>query len=359
MQVDEEPPIRANTTILLGNLAPYLGEATQKRVLLNAFSRALKDGFPPARIAGLKVLEKATHRFEHFLAFAGLSGSESRCWDVSLLEVNKLCGVGRPWSQRRVFTALMMSQNACCLPSPLLLLIQSWKSASRQLQPCISSVSNWRSTCTRWRKLPRPPGQVLPRLARAVRLPGLPASARIWDGLFRPSVGCGATQRTRPKGTPVPCRQPRGHPAISQPRHLLGQAWPHRLLHLPHRLLRCPLIPQAVRSLHEGFPVHASSFCPTAREPSGQELVSCSGDSSADGWEAADEEMEEEDAVDKAARERLARLSTRSAAAAVSTRAPLQVAPAEQRWADRVHLVLVHRTCIACCSTHTALTVQR
>ena len=54
-QVDEEPPIRANTTILLGNLAAHLGEATQKRVLLNAFTRSLKDGFPPARVAGLKV----------------------------------------------------------------------------------------------------------------------------------------------------------------------------------------------------------------------------------------------------------------------------------------------------------------
>lgn len=54
-QVDAEPPIRANTTILLGNLAAHLGEATQKRVLLNAFTRALKDGFPPARVAGLKV----------------------------------------------------------------------------------------------------------------------------------------------------------------------------------------------------------------------------------------------------------------------------------------------------------------
>ena len=55
MQVDEEPPIRANTTILLGNLADHLSEATQKRVLLNAFTRALKDLFPPARVAGLRV----------------------------------------------------------------------------------------------------------------------------------------------------------------------------------------------------------------------------------------------------------------------------------------------------------------
>ena len=55
LQVDEEPPIRANTTILLGNLAPHLSEATCKRVMLNAFTRALKDSFPPARSAGLKV----------------------------------------------------------------------------------------------------------------------------------------------------------------------------------------------------------------------------------------------------------------------------------------------------------------
>ncbi len=55
VQVDEEPPIRANTTILLGNLADHLSEATQKRVLLNAFTRALKDLFPPARVAGLRV----------------------------------------------------------------------------------------------------------------------------------------------------------------------------------------------------------------------------------------------------------------------------------------------------------------
>ena len=55
MQVDEEAPIRANTTILLGNLSTHLSESTCKRVLLNAFTRALKDTFPPARIAGLKV----------------------------------------------------------------------------------------------------------------------------------------------------------------------------------------------------------------------------------------------------------------------------------------------------------------
>eukprot|EP00798_Chlamydomonas_sp_ICE-L_P002840 gene2840-17741_t len=56
LQVDEEPSIRANTTVLLGNIAKYLGDATCKRVLLNAFTRALKDPFPPAKIAGLKAM---------------------------------------------------------------------------------------------------------------------------------------------------------------------------------------------------------------------------------------------------------------------------------------------------------------
>jgi SCY1-like protein 1 len=56
LQVDPEPSIRANTTVLLGNVASLLGEATAKKVLLNAFGRALRDGFPPARCAALKAL---------------------------------------------------------------------------------------------------------------------------------------------------------------------------------------------------------------------------------------------------------------------------------------------------------------
>lgn len=60
LQVDEEPGIRANTTVLLGMLAPSLGESTRKKVLLNAFARALKDPFPPARVAGLKALQKTS-----------------------------------------------------------------------------------------------------------------------------------------------------------------------------------------------------------------------------------------------------------------------------------------------------------
>ncbi|XVF00378.1 hypothetical protein REPUB_Repub03eG0280400 [Reevesia pubescens] len=57
LQVDEEPAIRTNTTILLGNIASYLNEGTRKRVLINAFTvRALHDTFSPARGAGVMAL---------------------------------------------------------------------------------------------------------------------------------------------------------------------------------------------------------------------------------------------------------------------------------------------------------------
>ncbi|XP_051138422.1 uncharacterized protein LOC127256452 [Andrographis paniculata] len=57
LQVDEEPAIRTNTTILLGNIACHLNEGTRKRVLINAFTvRALRDTFSPARGAGIMAL---------------------------------------------------------------------------------------------------------------------------------------------------------------------------------------------------------------------------------------------------------------------------------------------------------------
>lgn len=54
--MDEEPSIRANTTVLLGNIASSLGPSACKRVLLNAFARALRDVYPPSRTAALKAL---------------------------------------------------------------------------------------------------------------------------------------------------------------------------------------------------------------------------------------------------------------------------------------------------------------
>nr|ABR18428.1 unknown [Picea sitchensis] len=65
LQVDEEPAIRTNTTILLGNIASYLNEGTRRRVLINAFTvRALRDGFAPARAAGLMALSATSTYYD-------------------------------------------------------------------------------------------------------------------------------------------------------------------------------------------------------------------------------------------------------------------------------------------------------
>ena len=45
-------------------MARFLAEATAKRVLLNAFTRALRDQFPPARMAGLMALVATTEYYE-------------------------------------------------------------------------------------------------------------------------------------------------------------------------------------------------------------------------------------------------------------------------------------------------------
>lgn len=74
---DDQPGIRTNTTICLGKIGCYLGESTvivkegiclrldpshRQRILINAFTRALKDPFPPARMAGVLALS-ATQQF--------------------------------------------------------------------------------------------------------------------------------------------------------------------------------------------------------------------------------------------------------------------------------------------------------
>ncbi|XP_051143446.1 uncharacterized protein LOC127259878 isoform X2 [Andrographis paniculata] len=65
LQVDEEPAIRTNTTILLGNIAGHLNEGTRKRVLINAFTvRALRDTFSPARGAGLMALSATSSYYD-------------------------------------------------------------------------------------------------------------------------------------------------------------------------------------------------------------------------------------------------------------------------------------------------------
>ncbi|KAI8984470.1 hypothetical protein BDF20DRAFT_816989 [Mycotypha africana] len=62
LQMDPEPGIRTNTTICLGKIAKHLNDSTRKKVLVNAFTRSLRDGFHHARVAALMALN-ATSEF--------------------------------------------------------------------------------------------------------------------------------------------------------------------------------------------------------------------------------------------------------------------------------------------------------
>ncbi|KAJ7251828.1 armadillo-type protein [Mycena haematopus] len=64
MQSDPEASIRTNTCILIGRLGPSLGYNTKRKVLVPAFSRALKDVFVHARVAGLMALMATIECFE-------------------------------------------------------------------------------------------------------------------------------------------------------------------------------------------------------------------------------------------------------------------------------------------------------
>ncbi|KIY53084.1 ARM repeat-containing protein [Fistulina hepatica ATCC 64428] len=56
MQTDPESSIRTNTCILIGRLAPTLKHTTKRKVLVPAFSRALKDSFEHCRVAALMAI---------------------------------------------------------------------------------------------------------------------------------------------------------------------------------------------------------------------------------------------------------------------------------------------------------------
>ena len=59
---DEQGGIRTNTTVCLGKIARYLHPKTRQQCLLLCFSRALKDPFPPSRIAAINAIA-ATQQF--------------------------------------------------------------------------------------------------------------------------------------------------------------------------------------------------------------------------------------------------------------------------------------------------------
>ncbi|KAF8256604.1 ARM repeat-containing protein [Lactarius quietus] len=64
LQSDLEPPIRTNSIILIGRLGPTLGANTRRKVLGAACAKALKDDFPPARVAALMTCMACANIFE-------------------------------------------------------------------------------------------------------------------------------------------------------------------------------------------------------------------------------------------------------------------------------------------------------
>lgn len=62
--MDPEPSIRTNTCILIAKLAPSLNATTKKKVLVPAFTRALKDQFVHARISGLNAFLACVDYFD-------------------------------------------------------------------------------------------------------------------------------------------------------------------------------------------------------------------------------------------------------------------------------------------------------
>ena len=64
LQNDEETAIRTNTVYFFSKLAPHLSEMTRQKLLLPAFTRAMKDPFTPCRLAALQSTLQAKQFFD-------------------------------------------------------------------------------------------------------------------------------------------------------------------------------------------------------------------------------------------------------------------------------------------------------
>lgn len=64
LQADQEPGIRANTTICLGYVAKFLEPATRGKILGMALVKSLNDPFGPSRRAGLSEIAKCIEYFD-------------------------------------------------------------------------------------------------------------------------------------------------------------------------------------------------------------------------------------------------------------------------------------------------------
>ncbi|VDK58260.1 unnamed protein product [Anisakis simplex] len=66
---DDQPGIRTNATICLGKIACYIDASQRQRILINAFTRSLKDPFPPSRMASILALS-ATQQYYSLIEVA-------------------------------------------------------------------------------------------------------------------------------------------------------------------------------------------------------------------------------------------------------------------------------------------------
>jgi hypothetical protein len=85
-QMDPEPGIRTNTCILLGRLSKFLQPATNSKVLIPAFSRAVRDAFVHARIAGLMALMATMECFSK----EDLAGRVVPAMSITLVDKEKM-----------------------------------------------------------------------------------------------------------------------------------------------------------------------------------------------------------------------------------------------------------------------------
>ncbi|VIO90035.1 105-kDa kinase-like protein, putative [Brugia malayi] len=66
---DDQPGIRTNATICLGKIGCYIDPSHRQQILISAFTRALKDPFPPARMAAILALS-ATQQYYSLIEVA-------------------------------------------------------------------------------------------------------------------------------------------------------------------------------------------------------------------------------------------------------------------------------------------------
>uniref|UniRef100_A0A915PQJ7 Protein kinase domain-containing protein n=1 Tax=Setaria digitata TaxID=48799 RepID=A0A915PQJ7_9BILA len=66
---DDQPGIRTNATICLGKIGCYIDPSQRQHILISAFTRALKDPFPPARMAAILALS-ATQQYYSLIEVA-------------------------------------------------------------------------------------------------------------------------------------------------------------------------------------------------------------------------------------------------------------------------------------------------